>query len=471
MATKKGTRKPKSKSPVVTNPPADQPTFGGAKRKRLEFVPGKYFVRVHPGAVRPHVPARPRGRSAASRMAFTVGTAAAVPEGVVEPLTYLSDNVGLKNVRPLFADAGRRRVASAKVSGRQRDRLALAAAVVTEEDDDLAGIAIAEIDPKASQAALRRAESAKAIDFIEPVPARWLTATETTDPMSNLQWGLRAIRWFGARKPDASSVHVGIVDTGIDEGHPDFAGIDVKYNHAGAKAEDIVGHGTHVAGIIAAESNNDVGIAGVASCPIHMWKVFRDEPHADGEYYVDQDFFADALRAASVSGLSVLNMSLGGTRSSRPEQLLIRRLLDRGVAVVAAMGNEYQLGNPTEYPAAYEGVLAVGAIAENRERSDFSNTGAHIGICAPGSNILSTLPRRRSSYREEKLYASWSGTSMAAPHVAAAAALVAGKDASKSARDIAGHLRKTAATLTAMKRRARTDEYGDGLLDLKRALS
>lgn len=164
-------------------------------------------------------------------------------------------------------------------------------------------------------------------------------------------------------------------------------------------------------------------------------------------------------------------MSLGGPHSSRPEQILIRRLLDRGVVVVAAMGNEYREGNPIEYPAAYDGVLAVGAIAENRERSDFSNTGAHIGICAPGSNILSTLPRRRSSHRTEKLYASWSGTSMATPHVAAAAALVASKHPSKSARDIATHLRTTAVTLTAMKKKARTSAYGDGLLDLTRALS
>lgn len=460
----------KPKPSEVTKPPSDQPTFGASRGKRLDFMPGQYFIRVHPGAIRPHVPARARAHFGPSRLAFTVATAAAVPEGVAEPLTFLRDNVGLTNVRPLFADAGRGRVASASVSARQRDRLALAAAVVTEEDDDLAGIAIAEVDPKASPAALRRAASAKAIDFIEPVPARWLAATKTADLMENLQWGLRAIRWFDAEKPDASNVSVGILDTGIDKGHPDFAGVDVEYDHTRTRAEDIVGHGTHVAGIIAAKANNALGIAGVASCAIHMWKVFPDEPY-EGEYYVDPDGFADALRAASLSGLSALNMSLGGTQSSRPEQILMRRLLDRGVVVVAAMGNEYHEGNRTEYPAAYDGVLAVGAIAETRERSDFSNTGAHIGICAPGSNILSTLPRRRSSHRTEKLYASWSGTSMATPHVAAAAALVAAKYPSKSAPDIAKHLRRTSATLTAMHKKARTNEYGDGLLDLARALS
>jgi subtilisin family serine protease len=403
-------------------------------------------------------------------MAFTLETVAAVPDDVADPLNFLRDNVGLKNVRPLFAEAGRTRVASAQVTGRQRDRLALAASVVTEEDNDLAGIAIADIDPKATPAALRRAESARAIDYIEPVPARWLAASATADPMENLQWALRVIRWFDVKAPDASKVSVGILDTGIDAGHPDLKGVDVEYEHPGTRAEDIVGHGTHVAGIVAAETNNEVGIAGVASCGLHMWKVFPDEPF-DGDYYVDPNLFADALRDASISGLSALNMSLGGTASARPEQILIRRLLDRGVVVVAAMGNEFEEGNPIEFPAAYEGVLAVGAIGENRERSNFSNTGAHIGICAPGSNILSTLPRRRSSFRTERMYASWSGTSMATPHVAAAAALVAADDPSKSAREIAKHLRDTARSLSAMKGKARTNEYGDGLLDLTAALS
>ncbi len=194
-------------------------------------------------------------------------------------------------------------------------------------------------------------------------------------------------------------------------------------------------------------------------------------PH-EGEYYVDPDLFADALRAAADAGISSLNLSIGGPRSSQTEQLLIRRLIRSGVVVVAAMGNAFQEGNPTEYPAAYEDVLAVGSMAENRERSSFSSTGSHIGLCAPGSNILSTLPRQFSAFRpNEKMYASWSGTSMATPHVAAAAALVAAKNGGMSASNVAAHLRDTAAKLSAMHGKARTDEYGSGLLDLTGALS
>jgi subtilisin family serine protease len=450
-----------------TKPSSDQPTFGGPGRGRLDVLPGQFFVRVHPGAIRPHVPTRTRAAFGTSRMAFTTATADAVPEAVAEPLEYLRKHSGLTNIRPLFEDAGRGRVSRAGVDDPERERLALAASVVTQEDDDIAGLTIAEMDPKADMQAIAHAAAANAIDYIEPVPVRWLAAV---DPMQNVQWGLRAISWFDAARPDASNVSVGILDTGIDAGHPDLANVDITYEHPGTRAEDIVGHGTHVAGIVGAETNNAVGIAGVARCAIHMWKIFPDE-QVEGEYYVDPDAFADALRAGAESGLSALNMSIGGTRSSSIEQVLIRRLIARGVVVVAAMGNEFQDGNPIEYPAAYDGVLAVGALAENRERSDFSNTGRHIGICAPGSNILSTLPRRRSSFRSERLYASWSGTSMATPHVTAAAALVAAKDPALSPSDIVERLCSTAATLSAMRGRTRTNEYGAGLLDLERALS
>ncbi|MEA2126809.1 MAG: hypothetical protein QOI80_3591 [Solirubrobacteraceae bacterium] len=446
---------------------ADQPTFGGARGHRLTVLPGRYFVRVHPGALRPHLPALERAAGRA-RMSYTAATARAVPEGIVEPLNYLRDNAGLKNVRPLFADTGRGDVGRAKVSGRNRDLLAFASSVVAEDDDSLAGLAIAEIDPRADRRAIAHAQSANAIDFIEPVPARWLAAKP--DPMLNTQWGLRVIRWFEAARPDAKSVTVGVLDTGVDQNHPDLKGVVSTYDHRTGEATDLAGHGTHVTGIIAAKTNNGVGIAGTANCRVHMWKVFSDEP-IDGEFYVDPDLMSDALRAAADAGLVALNMSLGGSQASQTEELLLAHVLERGALPVAAMGNEFEDGNPTSYPAAYASCLAVGSIAEDREHSAFSNTGKHIGLCAPGSNILSTVPRTRAlPFREERMYATWSGTSMAAPHVTAAAAMVAVAKPELSAADIGRHLRKTAATLPAMKGKARTNVYGDGLLDVKKAL-
>lgn len=451
--------------------PTDEPSLG--VHPHLDVLPGQYFVRIDPDAVRPHVPVLERASFGPARMAFTLATSQAVPEAVVEPLEHLERNSGLRNVRPLFRDAGRNRVSTATVARTGRNRLAVAASVVTQEDDEIAGLAIAELDAKAPPQAIRHAASAGAIDFIEPVPARWLAATRqgtAVEPTTNLQWGLRAIRWFDAKLPDALDFRVGILDTGIDARHPDLANVNVVYDHRDTRAEDLVGHGTHVAGIIAAETNNPAGIAGVARCAINVWKVFGDKPYR-GDFYVNPDLFADALRTASDSGLSALNLSLGGTRASNAEQVLIRRLHRRGVVVVAAMGNDYRDGNQTMYPAGYDDVLGVGSVAENRERSDFSSTGSHIDLCAPGSNILSTLPRKRSEYRSERMYACWSGTSMAAPYVSAAAALVAAKSPRMNASGITARLCATTAPLKPMGKRARTNEYGTGMLDLARALS
>src|SRR5262245_37652727 len=312
---------------------------------------------------------------------------------------------------------------------------------------------------------LRTVESSPAVAFAERMPARWLSAVEAADPRHNRQWGLRAIRWFDTGVPEAEDVAVAICDTGVDEAHPDLARVVATYDHDGASATDIVGHGTHVSGIVAARADDVAGVVGVAPCRVAMWKVFPDEP-TQGNFYVDGSRFLRALNAVSTSGAKVLNLSLGGTESSQAEQLLFDRLERAGVTVVAAMGNEHDDGNPVEYPAAYQHVLAVGAVAETNRRSPFSNTGAHIGLAAPGSNVLSTLPTKPSSFRPDTLYASWSGTSMATPHVAAAAALVAAEHPDWTPADTKEHLRARANKVADMGGKSFTDEFGSGLLDI-----
>ena len=135
------------------------------------------------------------------------------------------------------------------------------------------------------------------------------------------------------------------------------------------------------------------------------------------------------------------------------------------------MGNEYEEGNPTSYPAAYDDVVSVGSIAEDRRRSSFSNTGRHIDLLAPGSNILSTLPTSRSAQRRETDYASWSGTSMATPHVTAAAALLLTDPPGWSPAQVAGRLRCAASPVAEMGGREWTEAHGSGLLNLRAALS
>ena len=325
-------------------------------------------------------------------------------------------------------------------------------------------------DGAVSPQLLRTVESSPAVAFAERMPARWLSVAGEADPRHNRQWGLRAIRWFDTDTPDAGGVTVAICDTGVDEAHPDLAGAVASYDHEGASPADIVGHGTHVSGIVAARTDDAAGVVGVAGCRVEMWKIFPDEPTA-GNFYVDGSRFLRALNAVANSGAKVLNLSLGGTQSSQAEQLLFDRLERAGVTVVAAMGNEHDHGNPVEYPAAYEHVLAVGSVAETNRRSPFSNTGQHIGLSAPGSNVLSTLPTEPSSFRADTRYASWSGTSMATPHVTAAAALLAARHPDWTPGDTKEHLRAQAAKVADMGGKSFTQDFGSGLLDIAALLA
>jgi len=430
--------------------------------KRLEFVPGQVIVRVRQSAVPASL--------LAAKLKLVSAQAKALPPAIAEPLDYLRRNAGLKLVQPLFS-ARRAAIQRASVSAAERHRLAVLSSVADSESEELRGIAVLSVDPKkATPKLVKHIGGAVGVEFAEPMPARWL-AQAGADPMQNLQWGLRAIQWFDAAIPDAKDVNVGVLDTGIDDTHPDLVGVVGEYNHEGLKAQDLLGHGTHVCGIIAAAINNQIGITGVAACKLGVWKIFPDEPAEDGEFYVDGVCYLRALQALMGAKVKVVNLSIGGTASSQTEALLFRRLHERKITVVAAMGNEYEEGNPTEYPAAYEEVFSIGSIAEDRRRSHFSNTGRHIDLVAPGSNILSTVPTKGSRFLDETDYASWSGTSMATPHVAAAAALVAAKYPEMDASQIKEKLRGSATRLPAMRDRAWTPAYGAGLLNLKMALS
>jgi subtilisin family serine protease len=447
---------------------SERPTFGG--RAHREYAPGQIILRVKAEAVRPYV---------AADAALTVESAQRLPDTVVDPLEHLRRDAGARAVHPLFVPRRvRTRVQAAATRGgrtlpvRHRQLMAVVASVVAAVNEELAGFVIVEVSKKeVPTEVLRRVASSPAIEFVELMPARWLTSAQPSDPTQNRQWGLRAINWYAASRPDAGNVTVAVVDTGVDVNHPDLRGLSIEYHHDGLSARDIVGHGTHVSGIISATTDNAAGINGVARCKLLVHKVFADKPADDGEFYVDGARYLRALNAVIDGGAKVLNLSLGGTARSQAEQTLFNRLERFGVTVVAAMGNEFEQGNPTEYPAAYDNVFAVGASAETDLRSAFSNTGRHIQLVAPGSNILSTLPTTRSPYRDATRYAAWSGTSMATPHVAAAAGLLAAKRAAWAPAEVKQQLIKTARKLPDMGGKSFTPAYGNGLLDLERALS
>ena len=133
------------------------------------------------------------------------------------------------------------------------------------------------------------------------------------------------------------------------------------------------------------------------------------------------------------------------------------------------MGNEYEEGNPTSYPAAYPGVIAVGASDEMDRRASFSCTGSHIALVAPGERILSTTPMYPSEFASQVEYDSWPGTSMATPHVAAAAALLLAKNSRMPPAQIRDRLMGPA-DRTPLQQGAFDEAYGSGRLDIAGAL-
>ncbi len=292
----------------------------------------------------------------------------------------------------------------------------------------------------------------------------------TNDPLGSRQWGHGAIRIREARAKagfkEAMQIIIAVIDSGIDKTHPDLDGSIHSYINFLSSTEDdrdYQGHGTHVAGIIAAELNNRIGIAGVCAARIMALKALprNGNPWNAEAYY-------RALAHPITAGAKVVNLSLGGGFDPG-EKDIITDLVDAGITVVAAMGNEFEEGNPVSYPAAYGNVIAVGATDEVDRRASFSCTGAHINLVAPGVNILSTTPQYPSELASEVLYDSWPGTSMATPHVAAAVALLLAKKPTLNPSEIRDQLTKTADRVPWQSARP-DEEYGYGRLNVEAAL-
>jgi subtilisin family serine protease len=237
------------------------------------------------------------------------------------------------------------------------------------------------------------------------------------DPLRSQQWGLDTLR--AAEVGDATGQTVAIVDTGIDASHPDLAGVVLPGTDivagSGDGRTDPNGHGTHVAGIVAAVGDNGIGGAGLAQgaklLPVRVMA-------ADGTGW-DSDA-ADGLVWAADHGATVVNLSFGGPDRSTVMDAAVRYALGKGVSVVVSGGNEGDNGDPVLWPAADPGVIAVGAVDQSGVRPAWSSTGPHLAVVAPGVHITSTVP----TAVDPSGYATWSGTSMAAPFVSASVALL-----------------------------------------------
>ena len=217
-------------------------------------------------------------------------------------------------------------------------------------------------------------------------------------------------------------IRVAVIDSGVDLDHEDISSQVVeRVNFTADGADDEYGHGTHVAGIVAATSNNGVGVAGVCpGCTILDVKVL------DRNGYGSASGIARGIDWAAGNGAKVINLSLGMRLSTRTLETAVNNAWNRGAVLVAAAGNA---GTQAKiYPGAYPNVIAVAATDNMNVLASFSSYGARwVDVAAPGVSVYSTFPNHPSNLATANnralSYDIGSGTSMASPIVAATAAL------------------------------------------------
>ena len=331
------------------------------------------------------------------------------------------------------------------------------------------------------------------VEYAEPNYIRHAHWTPN-DEYYPLQWHLDNDVYGGINMEQAwdietgdPSVIVAVIDTGVAYedymGYylaPDLAqtsfvpGYDFVNNDS--HPNDDNSHGTHVAGTIAQSTNNGIGVAGVAfNCSIMPVKVL--DANDDG---TDADV-AVGIRWATDHGADVINLSLGGPGASITLRNACAYAYNHGVTIVASAGNEYEEGNPVEYPAAYDAyVIAVGATRYDETRSYYSNTGSYLDLTAPGGDMR--VDQNDDGYADGVLqqtfnpdtknagdFAYWffQGTSMSAPHVSGVAALLISQGTATTPDDIRQVLQSTAEDHGVA---GWDEEYGWGIVDAYAAL-
>lgn len=268
--------------------------------------------------------------------------------------------------------------------------------------------------PQQAEAALKIHPSIKRIDPDVVVQATG-KPTLSPQPPQTLPWGIDRVEADVAwSTTSGTGVKVAIVDTGIDLTHPDLASNikgGVNTINARKSANDDNGHGTHVAGTVAA-LNNSIGVVGVGNT-VGLYAVKVLDRNGSG-------FLSDVIEGLEWSinnGVQVVNMSLGTNSDIQSFHDAVIKVNQAGIVQVAAAGND---GSAVDFPGAYVEVIAVAAVLKNSDgtlsAASFTSRGTEVDLSAPGVSVLSTY--KGSSYT------TLSGTSMATPHVTGAAALV-----------------------------------------------
>lgn len=289
------------------------------------------------------------------------------------------------------------------------------------------------------------------VEFAEKMPLYQTTLTPNDFNAGN-QWALNKINAEEAWdfSTGSGNVVIAIVDNGVKHSHEDLVGnrwvnsaeqggLPLLDDDGNGYADDIYGydvadgdvnpeppssidnsspfiHGTHVAGIAAAATNNNTGIASIGyNCRFMPVKCTKD--NSNGQSLTNAH---DGIFYAMRSGADIINMSFASPENSSVFQLVIDQAYVAGVVLIGAAGNDNT--NTQYYPAAYSNVISVGATDENDSKAGFSNYGNWVDVMAPGTSIYSTMPQSGNTYENKQ------GTSMAAPLVAGLAGLILSDD-------------------------------------------
>lgn len=324
---------------------------------------------------------------------------------------------------------------------------------------------------------VERAASRRSL--VEPA----LVATAAGTP---LQWQYAAVH--AGEVPSevaqaAAAITIAVIDTGADVRAPDLAAKAPHTHSVRARSADVAdlnGHGTFVAALAAGSSSNGEGVAGIGG----EARLLVVQASGTSGALTDVEEAAAIVYAVD-RGARILNLSLGGTSTSTTERRAIDYAVAKGALLVAAVGNGYASGNAVEYPAALlqpvgsRGAggrgLAVAASTRSGTRAQFSSTGTHVSLAAPGEGVFSAVSGFSPASRYPRVslpgsaagsYGYGSGTSFAAPQVAGAAALVWAAAPQLRADEVATLLKQTASG-----RGSWTPELGYGVLDVAAAVS
>eukprot|EP00979_Chaetoceros_neogracilis_P000395 scaffold101_cov258-Chaetoceros_neogracile.AAC.1 len=274
---------------------------------------------------------------------------------------------------------------------------------------------------------------------------------QTFSDEGEIPYGIKQVQALDVSDAFVSNQKVCVVDSGYDINHPDLQKEFVTGTTGGAGNwdEPVDAHGTHCAGTIAAVGNDDgvLGVVRSGKMNLHIVRVFGD----DGDWAWSSSLI-QAVQACVDAGSNIVSMSLGGGGYTSTEDTAYQTMLDNNVLLVAAAGNSGSAAY--SYPASYNAIMSVAAVDRFGNKAGFSQYNDQVEIAAPGVAVKSTIVGGD--------YDSWSGTSMATPHVAGVAALIWSHDPTKSATEV-----RNALTATARKRDGtigRDDEYGHGIV-------